>query len=355
MPEDLLTTAISNWGPRFTANGVDASDYTAITAPLTSWDEWCGAWSRGAETYLELATRALEQSHFRTAGEHLSRAATYFHFGKFLFVHDREQARAASDRAVDALTRALPYLDPPGERIEIPFLGYHLVGILRTPLGVGPFPVAWMIPGLDSTKEELREVERSFLARGVATFACDGPGQGEVEWHLPIEPDWSGVGEAVLGHLRTDDRIDNDRIGIWGVSLGAYYAARVAAAGLGVRATVALSGPYDFGASFENLNPLTRRAFQVRCGATTIEQAAVRARDLTLDGLAKNISDPLLVIMGARDRLFPPSDGERLVAEAAGPSEFWMLPTGNHGCANVINHHRPQSADWLAHHLGVAK
>jgi len=351
--DDLLTTAIAHWGPRFTANGVDASDFANITAPLQSWAEWCHAWSTGAESYLQLAAIALEQESTRTAGEHLARAATYFHFAKFLFVHDRDQARLASNRAADALTRALPYLDPAGERVEIPFRGQRLVGVLRIPQGPGPFPTVWLIPGLDSTKEELREVERSFLNRGMATFACDGPGQGEVEWYLPIEPDWSEVGEVVLRHLRTFDRVDDDRIGVWGVSLGAYYAARVAAAGLAVRATIALSGPYDFGAAWNGLNPLTRRAFQVRSGSSTMEEAALRARDLTLEGVSGNITEPLLVIMGARDRLFPPTDGQRLANETVGPSEVWMLPEGNHGCANVINHHRSQSADWLARYLNA--
>jgi hypothetical protein len=34
MADVLLETAVANWGPRFTANGVDASDYARITAPL---------------------------------------------------------------------------------------------------------------------------------------------------------------------------------------------------------------------------------------------------------------------------------------------------------------------------------
>ena len=47
-----------------------------------------------------------------------------------------------------------------------------------------------MIPGLDSTKEELRSTEELFLERGVATFSVDGPGQGEAEYDLAIRGDW---------------------------------------------------------------------------------------------------------------------------------------------------------------------
>jgi 2,6-dihydroxypseudooxynicotine hydrolase len=208
-----------------------------------------------------------------------------------------------------------------------------------------------LIAGLDSTKEEFREVERSFLERGMATFALDGPGQGEVEWTLPIRPDWDVVGEAVLAHLSRVREIDFDRIGVWGVSLGGYYAARLAAADLPIQATIALSGPYGFGDAWDNLNPLTRRAFEVRSYSRSPEEAQMRARDLTMEGHAANISRPLLVITGMRDRLFPYADAERLVAETSGPSELLLLEHGNHGCANVVYRHRPYSADWMAQRL----
>jgi len=353
MTENLLETAIANWGPRFTANGVDASDFATITSALSHWDEWCAAWSSSAASYQSLAETAAAAGHHRTAGELFSRSATYFHFGKFLFVHERQQAREASDRAVAALQAALPYLDPSGTRIEIPYRDHHLAGILRCPPGDGPWPTVWLIPGLDSTKEELREVERSFLGRGMATFACDGPGQGEVEWFLPIEADWAPVGEAVVQALFLRPEVDQDRLGVWGVSLGGYYASRVAAAQLPIRATIALSGPYDFGAAFAGLNPLTRRAFEVRSFATSPADAAERAAALTLAGVAERITTPLLVVMGARDRLFPASDGRRLVEEASGYAELIELPTGNHGCANVVALHRSQSADWMAVQLSA--
>ena len=48
--------------------------------------------------------------------------------------------RAAHTRAVACLTDALPFLDPPGRRIEIPFDGSRLVGILRGRRGRGRIP-----------------------------------------------------------------------------------------------------------------------------------------------------------------------------------------------------------------------
>jgi 2,6-dihydroxypseudooxynicotine hydrolase len=353
MADVLLETAIANWEPRFTANGVDASDYARITKGLTEWDDWCNAWCEAAQEHLDLATTALDEGRTRSAGEFYARAATYFHFGKFMFVHDQDQAKAAHARAVDALNRALPLFDPPGSREEISFEGSKLVGVFRVPNDDGPHPTVILIPGLDSTKEEFRDVERAFLDRGMAIFALDGPGQGEAEWTLAIRPEWDQVGEAVLTHLHSMDQVDNDRIGVWGVSLGGFYAARMASSDLPLKGTVALAGPYNLGATWKDLNPLTRHAFEVRSFSSSPEEAEKRAWDLTLEGFASKITTPLMVVMGKRDRLFPWQDGERLANEASGETKLVLLENGNHGCANVVYRHRPLSADWLAQRLLV--
>jgi 2,6-dihydroxypseudooxynicotine hydrolase len=133
MTDVLLETAVSNWGPRFTANGVDASDYARITGSLEHWDDWCAAWCAGAEEQLALGEEALDEDRRRSAGEYFARASTYFHFGKFMFVHDLDQARDAHSRAVDALNRATPLFVPPGSRHEIPFENSTLVGLFRRP------------------------------------------------------------------------------------------------------------------------------------------------------------------------------------------------------------------------------
>lgn len=353
MPDAQLASAVANWGPRFTANGIDASDYAEVTGAIEHWDQWCAAWSRIGERHEALGRAALDDGRSLSAGEHLAVAATCFHFAKFLFVHDLEQMRAAHARAVTCLNDALAHLDPPGRREVIAYGAHRLVGILRLPSGPGPHPVVVLIPGLDSTKEEFRPVERSFLERGLATFAVDGPGQGECEEALAIRADWEVPGRAIVDHLVSLPEIDPSRVGVWGVSLGGYYAARVAAGDARVRATIALSGPYDFGAAWENLPALTRAAFAVRAHATDADDARRRAGALSLAGVADQITCPLLVVFGMKDRLFAWEGAQRLCEEAAGPSELLLLEHANHGCANGIYRHRPYAADWMAAKLAA--
>ena len=350
--DERVASAIAHWAPRFTTNGVTVSDFERITRGVGHWADWCAAWSSVAAEHEELGRGALAAGRTVSAGQHLSRAAVYYHFAKFVFVEDLRQMREAHAGAVRCLGDALPYLNPPGRRIEVDFEGAKLVGVLRLPAGHGPHPAVLLLSGLDSAKEEQKSVEETFLERGLATFSVDGPGQGEAEYDLPIRGDWSLPGKALLDVLGAEPEIDESRLAVWGVSLGGYYAPRVAAAvGDRVKACVALAGPYDFGDCWNGLPALTRQTFRVRSGAGSDEEAHRIASTLTLDGSADAISAPLLIVFGRRDRLIPWRHAERLATETGGEVEVLMLEDGNHGCANLAPRHRPYAADWLAERL----
>ncbi len=107
-----------------------------------------------------MGREALANKKFLSAGEHLQRAGVYYHFGKFLFVQDLAQMKAAHMKAVECRKLALPHLRPPGERVEMPYEGKWLAGILRKPEGVERPPVLVFACGLDSCKEETDAYER---------------------------------------------------------------------------------------------------------------------------------------------------------------------------------------------------
>ena len=94
--DERVAMAISHWAPRFTMNGVTAGDFERITSGLASWDDWCAAWSAVAAEHERLGRDALAAGREMSAGAHLSQAAVYYHFAKFLFVNDPGQMRAAS-------------------------------------------------------------------------------------------------------------------------------------------------------------------------------------------------------------------------------------------------------------------
>ena len=346
-----LEAAISHWGPRFVANGVVLTDFEEVTGSISSYSDWCRAWSERAAHHEKLGRDALAHKHFLTAGECLQRAAVYYHFASFLFVHDQTQMKAAHLKQIECRQAALPHLRPPGERVEIPYEGKKLAGILRMPAGVEKPPVVVMAVGLDSTKEEGDAYEAPFLARGMATLIFEGPGQGEAQYDFGIRGDYEVPVKYVLDYVGARLDMDSTRIGMWGVSLGGYYAPRAAVFEKRIKACIALGGPFNFGANWDNLPELTREAFRVRSHSRTDEDARNIALSLSLEGIAGNITCPIFIVNGRLDRIVPAADAERLAREVKGPVELMMIEDGNHIATNRAYRWRSQSADWMAEQL----
>jgi len=347
--------AIHHWAPRFVSSGVPLTDFEEVTASLVRWEDWCEAWSARAAVHEGIGREALAQGFRVSAGEHLTRAAILYHFGKFMFVHDIPQMKRAHAKVIECRGLALPLVRYPGERVEMPYQGRKLAGTLRKPEGSGKPPVVVMCVGLDSTKEEMDVYEGIFLARGMATLAFDGPGQGEAEYDIPIRGDYEVAVKAVVDYIETRPDLDAKRVGLWGVSLGGYYSARAAAFEKRVKACISLSGPYNWVDTFDGRNELSREAFRVRSHAKTMDEAREVAKTLTLEGVAKNISCPIYVVGGELDGLTPPHNAKRIAAEVGGPCELLIVKGGNHVANNRRYMFQTQTADWMGQRLGVPK
>jgi 2,6-dihydroxypseudooxynicotine hydrolase len=361
MPDARVEAAIHHWAPRFVANGVPLTDFQEVTAGIERWPDWCAAWSRRAAVHDALGDDVFAQGNKLSASEHWTRAAVCYHFAKFVFVEDVVQMKTAHLKAVNCRNKALPYLQPAGERVAIPFEGTHFRGILRKPENLtgsgGKPPLVIMCMGLDSAKEETDAYEQPFLARGMAILAFDGPGQGESEYELGIRGDYEVAVRAVVDWVEKRSDVDTRRVGLWGVSLGGYYAPRAAAFEKRIRACISLSGPFDWAANWGMLNELTRETFRVRARQKTQDDALRFASTLTLKNCAQQITCPLFIVAGKLDRIVPWSDGERLANAARAnnaPVEFVLLDDGNHVANNRGYRWRTQSADWMARQLGAS-
>ncbi len=350
--DPTIKAAIAHWGPRFIANGVVLTDFEEITGSLSSYDDWCRAWSERAAHHEQLGRAALAGGHELTAAECLQRAGVYYHFASFLFVQDVPQMKMAHMKAVACRQMALPFLKPAGERVTIPYEGKTLAGILRKPIGVQKPPVVVMAVGLDSTKEEGDAYEAPFLARGMATLIFEGPGQGEAQYDFPIRGDYEVAVKAVVDYVATRGDLDHARIGMWGVSLGGYYAPRATAFEKRIKACIALGGPFNMAAAWDGLPELTREAFRVRSHCKTQNEAKKNAATLTLEGIAQNITCPIYIVNGRKDRIVPAADAERLAREVKGPVDLMIVEDGNHIATNRAYRWRSQSADWMKEKLG---
>ena len=350
-PQGRVQIAASHWRPRFVANGIDLNDFEKVVGSTADWKDWGPNWLKMGDVHLDLAEDAARARRTVSATEAYQRAAWCYHLGKFLWFEDRALHARLHQQTVATYAKALPYLDPPGERVEVPFESAVIPGVLRRPRGATRPPLVLLVPGLDSVKEELFAIENDFLRRGMATLTIDGPGQGENAPRFPIRPDWASVITPLLDGLRGRQDLDLDRVGLMGISMGGIYGPRAAAYEKRLRAVIALAGPYDLSECWPALNPLTRGGYVFYTKSRDEAEAFEKSKGLTLRGILEKVTCPLLVIHGGRDRLFPPEQAERIAQEAP-RATLLMYPDGNHVCNNIPYKYRPAMCDWMRDHLG---
>src|SRR5207244_1426643 len=134
---------------------------------------------------------------------------------------------------------------------------------------------------------------------------------------ISIRPNWETVITPVLDQLeRLQPGVDQRRIGLMGISMGAIYGPRAAAHDKRLRAVVGLAGPYNLGECWDALNPLTKGGYIFYTKSAGEAEAKQKAYTFNLEGVLDRVTQPLLVIHGGRDRLFPPAQAERIAREA---------------------------------------
>lgn len=350
-----VEAAASHWGPRFVANGTDAADFTETLGRIARWGTWCKEWGRTADRYAALAEREEAAGHALTAAGAWRRAGMAWHWAKFVFVTDPVQLSEASRQAVACYEKGAWALEPPAQRVAVPYGSGTLSAYLRVPETADrrPPPVVVMVPGLDSVKEELQATARVFCAREMATLAIDGPGQGEAEEALAIEPEYEKVASAALDFCEQRSDVDAARAGVYGVSLGGYYASRCMAFEPRLRAGVELCGPYQFDLGWDAMPELTKATFAFRSRSADASAARAFAARLTLQGALERVDRPFLVVHGRLDRIVGSEHAERIAREAPG-AELMMVEDGNHGITNHPFESRARFCDWMADRLGAA-
>ncbi|MEV0533365.1 alpha/beta fold hydrolase [Kitasatospora sp. NPDC050463] len=340
----LLPAFVEENRPRATGAGLDPHEYARVTAALCSTREWPETFRAAGRRHRAAADRAAAEGRSVSAGEAYRTAARWFHFAGLLPHPDRVAAALAATGADEAMHRALAHLDPAAERVE----GKSFAGWLRRPVGAGRRPLVIVVPGMDSGKEEFHAVAEALLARGVAVFAMDGPGQGVLAATSAPEPDYHRVVGRVIDALAARDGVDGDRVGVIGLSLGGYYAAITAAHEPRIRATAVVSGPYRL--DWDALVPFVTATLTQRCGSADAARAFVRRVDLT--DLAPDLTGPLLVVEGGEDRIPGVTTAEALVRRAP-RAELLLVPHGNHLLGNALADWLPATADWLTARLSA--
>ncbi|MFC8536644.1 alpha/beta hydrolase family protein [Streptomyces sp. NPDC057249] len=319
--------AAAQW-TRATGMGVDPHEYRRVTDGLACVTDWGPSFVRTGHHYLR---RAQDAASPLSAGEYLLMAARWFHLATLAPYPEAHRAAAEADHA---LGRALTVLEPDARRV----VGEGFTGWLRGPADA-PGTVV-VVPGLDSAKEEFLDLVSALLARGLAVFAMDGPGQGVLAATTTFVPDY----ERVVG--RVIDALGVARVGLVGLSLGGYFAARAAALEPRVAALATVSGPFCL--DWEQLPPPVRDIMATRTGSADAAREFVRQVDLA--ALAPRITAPVLVVDGGQDVIPGVTNGEHL-ARLAPLGSYLSVPHGDHLLGNARPDWLPHLSDHLVHTL----
>ncbi len=190
-----VASAIAHWAPRFTANGVTAADFARVTAAVQRWPQWCAAWVEVAErARAARPCRRRRRAGCAPPGSTWPRPRRTTTSPSSSSSRTYEQMRSAHARGGRLRT---PTRCPTSTRraaaSRCPSRAPGWSASSARPPARGPSPSSCMIPGLDSTKEELRSTEQTFLARGLATFSSRRPRSGGVGVR-PADPRRLGAG-----------------------------------------------------------------------------------------------------------------------------------------------------------------
>ncbi len=169
---------------------------------------------------------------------------------------------------------------------------------------------------------------------------------------MHIRPDYEAAVSTVIDALSTRTDIDMNRIGMAGVSLGGFYSERAAAFEPRVKAVVGNCGPFSWAECWSHLPQLSKDAYVYHSGSKDEAEAMKKAEELTLDGAAQKIRQPLLVIHGKKDRLVPWEQAHQIVKAVGKNAELAMFEEGNHVCNNIPFVYRPLTGDWMKEKLG---
>jgi dienelactone hydrolase len=265
--------------------------------------------------------------------------------------------------------KAAKHFDPPLEIIELPFEGKALVGYLQCPPRVAKPPVVLHWGGVDGWKEDRLRIAKAVMGAGLASLTIDMPGSGENPM-LYGDPAAERSYLAWLDHLQKRTELDGGRVGVWGGSFGAYWAARLAyVVPDRIKGAVFHGGNVHYGFQREWLVPafttggatylfgaaslLDARGRAV--GTKTLEEflAAAPRFSLKTMGLLDKPSAPILGVNGKLDDQAPVAD-IYLLMEHGSPKSARIYPDGHHmgrTPGQPSEHITTMIVDWLKEQL----
>lgn len=304
-------------------------------------DEWANAFMAVANRYMEEGQR-LVATDPKKADLDFIRAWHLYSFGRWP-AESSPMKKLSYAKSREAFLTHAKLMDPPLEVVHIPFEGKEIVGYLRLPKGAtSPVPLVLAVNGLDSRKEDLAESFGAILPLGVGYLAVDGPGTGQCP--IKASPTAERMLSAVLDYIGTRPEVDKTRVGMHGVSWGAYWGTKMAIVEKARLKGVSVQSPptdlffqKDFVLNSLNGNreylfdqiPAMMSIFD---NVSSLDGVVDEFAKMSLvnQGLLGKPTTSMLILAGTKDTQVPISDVYKLLSSGDVPKDAWINPMGGH-------------------------
>lgn len=283
----------------------------------------------------------------------LMKAITYYQVSAFpgdspKRMEAYHQSRQLFDRLVAVCA---PVLGISVERLSIQAGGDVVEGYLMLPQGNDALPLTLVTNGLEGTVQELVVPLLKYSNAGIAVFVMEMP--GTYAYKRPMSDASEQTYHSVIEHLSAHPRINADRIGMVGVSFGAYWSTRIALTSKRLRCAVSNGGPnhrsFQMSGSF-GAPEIIVRALRATTGATSLHDLGTKLRALSLRMRYRDIQIPLLLINGERDTLLSTQDSVDISVQA--PKGLLKLyPDDDHCAMAHYDEWLEMAFEWLNGHL----
>jgi pimeloyl-ACP methyl ester carboxylesterase len=316
---------------RLELSGLTWDEMAPVLARIRTIEGWARAWEREAA-----ASEA--QGDFR-------RAAAQTFLGQLVLspYHPRKAEMQAALRHCHLRARQ----QQPGIHVErVSLVGGKLAGLWERPIGANRPPVLLM-PPLASTKEELAILADPLLAAGHPVLRLDLPGQGESPSPLDLDV------ERLL--TAAQNEIGIEALFAGGISLGAFYALRLAATNSQVLGVFGVSPPaFTTRADWARQPEVIWQYLDLYFATETRAETQDRALALTLDGVGACICCPVLLFHGTQDRINPPDADVRYRTTLPNATLTSYHLSDRHACLlHLKGHIGPGVAAWCGQIVGA--
>ena len=305
----------------------------------------------------KLGKREEEAGHTETACDYYFRACHFYVMAAWgIFDSKNEELIWLTEKIKFVFDKVIHYSRYPMERVEIPFEGKSIPGILTLTPGKKKAPTILLIPGMDLHKENvMNHLMNPYVSRGMNTLAIDGPGQGEslLREIWVDEENYGRAGKAAIDFLVKRPEVDADKIGLHGTSMGTYWGPLIAIQDPRVKAlSTYASCHYNKDHIFNETSPNFRLRFLWMAGNLSDEEFDRMAVKMTLQGRESQIKCPHIIFHGEFDHLTDTEEVYQYFNNLASEiKEFRIYENEYHGVSRFVDEVGTMSADWLRDRL----